>query len=272
MELQPIDPDDENLEALEPHLLLAEDGTETADDTGSEEDTGDLGASPEIRGYYQTLPKGKPQKIAIFGGAAALLVVISLLIAWIFRQQPEPAAADIADAVATETSPPPYTVVPATPDLDALLPPEAGVDLGAANEPEVAVEPEPDPGPTPEEIQQRVQRLAAAQSADIEESLKTQYEDELVSLRRQLALARQAALERERALQTQAARPEAEPAATTETISPSRETTADQTVPSRSPEATTASQSNPTAQIEPPPVASRDHRGRASSHSRARPA
>jgi TonB family protein len=255
VELQPIDPDDENLEALEPHLLLAEDGTETADDTGSEEDTGDLGASPEIRGYYQTLPKGKPQKIAIFGGAAALLVVISLLIAWIFRQQPEPAAADIADAVATETSPPPYTVVPAPPDLDALLPPEAGVDLGAANEPEVAVEPEPDPGPTPEEIQQRVQRLAATQSADIEESLKTQYEDELVSLRRQLALARQAALERERALQTQAARPEAEPAATTETISPSRETTADQTLPSRSPEATTASQSNPTSQIEPPPAA-----------------
>jgi TonB family protein len=267
VELQPIDPNDENLEALEPHLLLAEDGTETADDTGSEEDTGDLGASPEIRGYYQTLPKGKPQKIAIFGGAAALLVVIALLIAWIFRQQPEPAAAGIADAVATETSPPPYTVMPATPDLDALLPPEAGVDLGAANEPETAVEPEPDPGPTPEEIEQRVQRLAAAQSADIEENLKTQYEDELVTLRRQLALARQAALERERALQAQAAPPETETAVATQTAPPSRETngggspaappqtTADQTVPSRSPEATTSSQSNPTAQIERPPVA-----------------
>ncbi|MGB3564676.1 MAG: DUF4388 domain-containing protein, partial [Thermoanaerobaculia bacterium] len=101
VELQPIDPDDENLEALEPHLLVAEDAAETADDTGTEVDSGELGASPEIRGYYQTLPQGKPEKIAIFGGAAALLVVIALLIVWIFRQQPEPAAADIADAVAT---------------------------------------------------------------------------------------------------------------------------------------------------------------------------
>ena len=270
VELQPIDPVDENLETLEPNLLLAEEVTETDDDTGSAEDSGELGASPEIRGYYQTLPQGKPQKIAIFGGAAALLVVISLLIVWIFRQQPEPAAADIAEAVATEAAPPAYTLGPVTPDLDALLPPEteAGVDLGVANEPEVAVEPEPDPVPTPEEIEQRVQRLAAAQSAGIEESLKTQYEDELVSLRRQLALARQAALERERALQAQATRAESETAAaTTETAPPARgttgvgspaaaQTTADQTVPSRSPETTTPSQSNPAAQIERLPVAS----------------
>jgi TonB family protein len=267
VELQPIDPADENLEVLEPQLLLAEDGAETADDTGSKEDSGELGASPEIRGYYQTLPQGKPQKIAIFGGAAALLVVISLLIVWIFRQQPEPAAADIADATATEALPSPYAVVPATPELDALLPPEAGVDLGSAVEPEAVVEPEPEPGPTATEIEQRVQRLAAAQSAEIEESLKTQYEDELVSLRRQLALARQAALERERSLQAQAARPETEPAAATESAPPSPETTdggstaappqttAGQTVPTRSPEATTSSQSNPTAQIERPPVA-----------------
>ncbi|MGB6002455.1 MAG: DUF4388 domain-containing protein, partial [Thermoanaerobaculia bacterium] len=123
VELQPIDPDDENLEALEPHLLVAEDAAETADDTGTEVDSGELGASPEIRGYYQTLPQGKPEKIAIFGGAAALLVVIALLIVWIFRQQPEPAAADIADAVATEVSPPPFSVVPATPDFEALVPP-----------------------------------------------------------------------------------------------------------------------------------------------------
>jgi TonB family protein len=264
VELQPIDADDENLEALEPHLLVAEDGAESADDAGSEEDSGELGASPEIRGYYQTLPQGKPQKIAIFGGAAALLVVIALLIAWVFRPQPEPAAADIAAAVATEASPSPYTVVPATPDLDAILPPEGEVDLGAAHEPEPVVELEPAPGPTPEEIEQRVQRLAAAQSADIEENLKTQYEDELVSLRRQLALARQAALERERALQAQAALPETEPA---NTPPPSQEansakspgappqTTADETVPSRSPEVTTSSPSNPTAQIERPPAA-----------------
>ncbi|MGB5813738.1 MAG: TonB family protein [Thermoanaerobaculia bacterium] len=267
VELQPIDPDDENLEALEPHLLVAEDAAETADDTGTEVDSGELGASPEIRGYYQTLPQGKPEKIAIFGGAAALLVVIALLIVWIFRQQPEPAAADIADAVATEVSPPPFSVVPATPDFETLVPPEEGVDLGAANEPETVVEPEPDPRPTPEEIERRVQRLAAAQSADIEESLKTQYEDELVSLRRQLALARQATLERDRALQAQAARPETESAAATQTAPTSRETngggspaaqpqtTADQTVPSRSPEVITSSQSNPTAQIERPPVA-----------------
>ncbi len=261
VELQPIDPDDENLEALEPHLLLAEDGTESADSDGSEEDSGELGASPEIRGYYQTLPQGKPQKIAIFGGAAALLVVVALLIAWIFRQQPEPAAADIADAVTAEASPFPYAVVPATPELDALLPPEAEVDLGSANEPAAAVEPEPAPGPTPQEIEQRVQRLAAAQSAELEESLKTQYEDELESLRRQLALARQAALERERTLQAQAALPE------TETAPPSRETTsarspvapppttAGPTVPSRLAEATISSPSNPTPQIEPPVVA-----------------
>ena len=68
VELQPIDPDDEN---IEPHLLLAEEEDAGAsDETGSEEDSGELGGSPEIRGYYQTLPQGKPQKIAIFGGAA----------------------------------------------------------------------------------------------------------------------------------------------------------------------------------------------------------
>ena len=266
VELQPIDPDDEN---IEPHLLLAEEeDADAGDETGSEEDSGELGGSPEIRGYYQTLPQGKPQKIAIFGGAAALLVVIALLIAWIFRPQPEPAAADIADAVATEVSPPPFTVVPATPDLDALLPPEAGVDLQTATEPEPVVEPEPDPVPTPEEIEQRVQRLADAQSAEIEESLKTEYEDELVSLRRQLALARQAALERERALQAQATREEPEPTATTQTAPPAGGTnsgglstatpqaTVAQTVPSRPPETTTSSPSNPTSQIERSPTAS----------------
>jgi TonB family protein len=260
VELQPIDPVDED---LEPHLLLAEEDHEGE----SAEDSGELGGSPEIRGYYQTLPQGKPQKIAIFGGAAALVIVIALLIVWIFRQQPEPAAADIADAVATEPAPSPYTVVPPTPNLDALGPPQAVVDLGAAAEIEAPVEPEPDPGPTPEEIEQRVQRLAATQSAEIEESLKTQYEDELVSLRRQLALARQAALERERAVQAQANRAETETATPPQTAPPTRETngggspvappqtTAAQTVPSRSPETTTSSQSNPTPQIERPPVA-----------------
>ena len=103
--------------------------------------------------------------------------------------------------------------------------------------------------------------LAAAQSTELEESLKTQYEDELESLRRQLALARQAALERERALQAQAALPE------TEAAPPSRETTsarspvapppttAGPTVSSRLAEATISSPSNPTPQIEPPVVA-----------------
>ncbi|TNF78036.1 MAG: TonB family protein [Acidobacteria bacterium] len=268
VELQPVDPVDENLEDLEPHLLVAEEGNETGDEAGSEEDSGELGGSPEIRGYYQTLPQGKPQKIAIFGGAAALVIVLGLLIVWIFRQQPEPAAADIADAVATEASPPPYTVAPVTPELDTLLPPDAGVELGTADEIEAVVEPEPDPGPTPEEIEQRVQRLAAAQSAEIEESLKTQYEEELVSLRRQLALARQAALERERALQAQVDRAQTEAApANTETTPPTRETTggaspaaspqtaAGQTVPNPSPGSTTSSPSNPPVQMERPPVA-----------------
>lgn len=263
VELTPIDSDRGHHDSLEP-LLLTDQPSSDLHEAPDAKDSGELGTSPEIRGYYQTLPQGKRQRVALFGGAASLVLVIALVVVWIFRQQPEPATAELTEAVVTEALPPRVTVAPAASDLGTLPPLETGTDLEEAFDPALAPEPEP----TPEEIEQRVERLAAARSAEIEESLKSQYEQELTDLRRQLAVARQAALERERALQRQTARTETqseqaseiaaeptggEPASVEETEAP-QQTLIAQMEANRSAEADTISPPNPTSGVEPSPA------------------
>lgn len=80
------------------------------------------------------------------------------------------------------------------------LPPSPldGNGLGeGALEAAVPEEPEPPPGPTPEEVQAQLQAMIDARSREMEEKLKTQYDDRIRNLQSQLEETQQAAAARE---------------------------------------------------------------------------
>ncbi|MES1240220.1 MAG: TonB family protein [Acidobacteriota bacterium] len=71
------------------------------------------------------------------------------------------------------------------------------------------MQPTPMPaGPTPEELQAQIQAMIAAQSKDVENKLKDQYDDQLKKLQQQLEESRRAAAEQERLAQMPARQPE----------------------------------------------------------------
>jgi TonB family protein len=71
------------------------------------------------------------------------------------------------------------------------------------------MQPAPVPaGPTPEELQAQIQSMIAAQSKDVENKIKGQYDDQIKKLQQQLEDSRRAAAEQERQAQMPARQPE----------------------------------------------------------------
>jgi TonB family protein len=79
---------------------------------------------------------------------------------------------------------------------------EAAALEAAAAEPVIEVPPEP-AGPTPEEIQAQLAEMIDSRSAEMEAKLKTQYDDRIKELQKQLDATQTAASEREAALREQ---------------------------------------------------------------------
>ena len=71
------------------------------------------------------------------------------------------------------------------------------------------VQPAPVPaGPSPEELQAQIQSMIAAQGKEVEDKLKSQYDDRIKQLQQQLEESRKAAVEQERQAQQAARQPE----------------------------------------------------------------
>jgi TonB family protein len=117
-------------------------------------------------------------------------------------------------------------------------------------------------GPTPEELQAQIQTMIAAQSKEVENKIKDQYDDQIKKLQQQLEESRRAAAEQERQAQAPARQPErapvepADPPPVEPKPTPKQEapTTVAPTQPSPEPQRVTEPVQQAPAPVQAPPV------------------
>ena len=182
--------------------------------------------SPEVRGYYQTIPAKKMNRKSLFGILAAAAVVVLAVGGWLYfssRGTSEVDQPPVMTATLETADPVPVSATePATSEpLDPTeIPLESGVLTGeteAATAAETGRDPRavaaPDTPPVADEdgdsvavMEARVQQIATAQTAVREDELRQEYESELETLRAQLEEANKQAEERaaEQARRTEA--------------------------------------------------------------------